>query len=76
MEDKRNILFDKKPFSYKLLKDKKALLLYNNKEIATITGKDYNKLLRVIDMENVYELQLFIAKITGNFKHGNEKQKA
>ncbi len=26
MEDKRNILFDEMPFSYKLLKNKKAVL--------------------------------------------------
>ena len=76
MEDKRNILFDEKPFAYKLLKDKKAQISYKGKMISTITGKDYNKLLRVIALDNVYELQLFLAKITGNFKHGNEKDRS
>ncbi len=73
MEDKRNILFDEKPFGYKLVKDKSAILTCKGKPVATITGKDYNKLLRVIDMDNAYELQLFLAKVTGHFKHGNEK---
>ena len=73
MEDKRNILFDKKPFSYKLLKDKKAQIFYSGKLISTISGKEYNKLMRVIGLDNIYELQLFLAKITGQFKHGNEK---
>jgi len=72
MEDRRNILFDEMPFSHKLLKDKKALIYFKGKEVLVATGKDYNKLLRVIDMDNKYELQLFLAKITGNFKHGNE----
>ncbi len=73
MEDRRNILFDEQPFSYKLIKDKKALIYYKGKEVMTAVSKDYNKLQRVIDLDNKYELQLFLAKITGNFKHGNEK---
>ncbi len=73
MEDRRNILFDEIPFSYKILKDKKALIYYKGKNVMTITGKDYNKLQRVIDLDNKYELQLFLAKLTGNFKRGNEK---
>ena len=73
MEDKRNILFDEKPFGYKLIKDNKAIITYKGKAISTITGKDYNKLIRVIALDNIYELQLFLAKITGQFKHGNEK---
>ncbi len=74
MEDQRNILFEKKPFSYKLIKENKAFVYYIGKEILTIHGKEYNKLLRVIALDNIYEMQLFLAKITGNFKHGNEKK--
>jgi len=73
VQDKRNILFDEKPFSYKLIKDKKAQISYRGKNVSVVTGKDYNKLLRVIALDNIYELQLFLAKITGQFKHGNEK---
>jgi len=65
MENQRNILFDEKPFTYKLLKDKKAQISYKGKVVSTIVGKDYNKLKRVIEMDNIYELQLFLAKITG-----------
>jgi hypothetical protein len=73
MEDERNILFNEKPFSYKLIKDNKAQILYKGKVVSTIVGKQYNKLIRVIQLDNIYELQLFLAKITGQFKHGNEK---
>ncbi len=73
MEDRRNILFDEKPFSYKLLKDRSAQIAYKGKNVSVIAGKDYNKLLRVIALDNIYELQLFLAKVTGQFKHGNEK---
>jgi len=71
MEDRRNILFDEMPFSCKLIKDKKALIYYKGKEVLVISGKDYNKLQRVIDLDNKYEMQLFLAKLTGNFKRGN-----
>jgi len=73
MEDKRNILFDEMPFSYKILKDKKALIYYKGSEVFTATGKIYNKLQNVIALDNKYEMQLFLAKITGNFKRGNER---
>jgi len=73
MEDQRNILFNEKPFTYKLLKDNKAQISFRGKMVSTIVGKEYNKLVRVIQLDNIYELQLFLAKITGQFKHGNEK---
>jgi hypothetical protein len=73
VEDQRKILFDEKPFTYKLVtKENKAIVKYKGKEVATIAGKDYNKLERVIALDNVYELQLFLAKVTGHFKHGTE----
>ena len=73
MEDQRDILFREKPFSYKLIKDNKAQISYKGKYISVLVGKDYNKLLRVISFDNIYELQLYLAKATGQFKHGNEK---
>lgn len=73
MEDQRDILFKEKPFSYKLLKENKAQISFRNKVVSTLVGKDYNKLKRVIEMDNVFELQLFLAKVTGQFKHGNER---
>ncbi|HKL84702.1 MAG TPA: hypothetical protein VJ861_00030 [Treponemataceae bacterium] len=73
MEDQRNILFDEKPFSFKLIKDSKAQIFYKSKIVTVIQGKEYNKLKRVIEMDNIYELQLFLAKITGQFKKENEK---
>ena len=71
VEDQRDILFNEKPFTYRLLKDNKAQISYKGKVISIIIGKDYNKLQRVIEMDNIYELQLFLAKITGKFKHVN-----
>lgn len=69
MEDKRNILKEEKPFKYKLLKNEKAQIIHYNKMIKTIVGKDYQKLLKVIEKDDEYQLQLFLAKVTGHYKH-------
>lgn len=73
MEDQRDLLLREKPFSYKLVKDQKAQVFYKGALVATLAGKDYNKLVRVIQLDNFFELQLFLAKATGNFKRGNER---
>ena len=74
MEDKRDILKEEKPFSWKILKEEKAIIYWNNKPIKTIFKKDFFKLERLVDRGNTFEIQLFLAKITGHFKHGNEKR--
>jgi hypothetical protein len=73
LEDRRNILLEEQPFSYKIIKGDKALISFYGKTIKTIVGKEYNKLIKVIQSANNYEIQLFLAKATGQFKHGNEK---
>jgi hypothetical protein len=73
MEDKRNILKEQQPFDFRLIKDNKAQITFHGKSIKTLQGKDYNKLLRINKENDPYQLQLFLAKITGQFKHGNEK---
>ncbi len=74
MEDKRNILKEEEPFSWKLLKNGKGLIYWQQKLIKTIKEKECNKLKELIAVGNAYDIQLYLAKITGNFKHGNERQ--
>ena len=74
MEDQRNILKEEKPFSYRKTKDAKALIYWNGKQIMIVTGKNYKKLEQKEKMSDDYAMQLFLAKITGNFKHGNERK--
>jgi hypothetical protein len=60
-----NPLFTEKPFAYKKLKDKTAEIRLRGKPVAVLSGKEFNKLERVLAMDNVFELQLFLSKITG-----------
>lgn len=73
MEDSRNILKEEKPFSYRKAKDNKALVYWYNKQVMIVTGKKYDNLLLTEKKNDEYEMQLYLAKITGNFKHGNER---
>lgn len=70
--DKRNIL-DTEPFSYKITKDKKVLLYWKGKQVSVLKGKESERFLKRIQNTDFKQIQLEIAKITGNFKRGNEK---
>lgn len=48
---------------------------YYGKEIMILTGKEAEKFLNKINYaNNEQERQLIMAKITGNFKRGNERK--
>ncbi len=70
--DKRNIL-DEEPFSYKITKDKKVFLYWHGKQVSILSGKESERFIAKVKNANTKEAQLIMAKITGNFKRGNEK---
>ncbi|MFJ5768382.1 hypothetical protein [Psychrobacillus sp. NPDC093180] len=73
--DKRNRL-DEKPFSYQITKDDTVFILFHGKRVKTLKGKEAEKFLeRIEEAADKKEEQLVIAKITGNFKRGNERRK-
>lgn len=74
MEDKKNILRDSQPFAYKIVAENKARVFYQDRHIFTAVGKDFQKLLKATQTEDAYQVQLCLAKMTGNFKRGNEKR--
>jgi hypothetical protein len=70
--DKRNVL-ESEPFSYQITKDKKVRLFYKNKEVKILSNNTAMSFIEKIKGLPVFDQQLKMAKITGNFKHGNEK---
>lgn len=72
-EDGRNVLKEDQPFSYKLLKDQKAQIFWYDKSVKIVKGKEYTKFEKALVTKDEYGVQLYLAKITGNFKRGNEK---
>jgi hypothetical protein len=71
--DKRNKL-DEEPFSYKVSKDNKVFIYWCGKQITIMKEKESDKFLSRVNNADSKEAQLIMAKVTGNFKHGNEKK--
>lgn len=73
--DKRNRL-DEHPFNYQITKDNTVFIEFHGKRVKILKGKEAEKFLeRIEDAKDETEEQLILAKITGNFKRGNERRK-
>ncbi|TDL31268.1 hypothetical protein E2R51_12905 [Jeotgalibacillus sp. S-D1] len=71
--DKRNKL-NENPFEYTVTKDEKVFVSYEGKQIKSLKGKEAKRLLSKLQSAGTEkDIQLLLAKITGNFKRGNEK---
>ncbi|AXO94078.1 hypothetical protein J8Y17_17165 [Bacillus cereus] len=70
--DKRNRL-DDMMFHYRVTKNNIVLIEYYGKQIMILKGTAAEKFLNKINhANNDKEKQIIMAKITGNFKRGNE----
>ncbi|MGM0852850.1 MAG: hypothetical protein ACQEWI_09620 [Bacillota bacterium] len=73
--DKRNRL-DEAPFQYRVNKDQSVFIEYERKRVKILKGKEAEKFIRNVNSaETDKAVQLIMAKITGNFKRGNERKK-
>ena len=72
--DKRNKLTEH-PFSYKITNSDKVFIHRDNKQIMIVKGRESSKLQSKLLDKSEQQIQLILAKITGNYKHGNERTK-
>lgn len=70
--DKRNRL-DDNMFSYRSSKDGKVFIYWYDKQVTIMKEKKAEKFLSKIERVDAKQKQLIMAKETGNFKRGNEK---
>ncbi|HAM82263.1 hypothetical protein [Ornithinibacillus bavariensis] len=72
--DKRNRLGEE-PFTYQTTKKGTVIISYEGKQIKIVKDAEAERLIAKIKEveDNAIEVQLLLAKITGNFKRGNEK---
>lgn len=72
--DKRNRL-EEEPFSFRRTKDHTIFVDYYGKQVKILKGTEAEKFLkRMNSSESEMAKQLIMAKITGNFKRGNERK--
>ena len=60
-------------FNYATTKDGKVFIYWQGKLAKIIKGKDARKFLKRISSSSLKGQQMVMAKITGNFKRGNER---
>ena len=66
--------FEDDPFDYREFKNGKISVSWNGKEVKLLAGKSAEKfLLKIQNCVSSTERQLVMAKVTGNFKRGNER---
>lgn len=61
-------------FSYRETKDKRIFLYWENRQIAILSGARAAKFLERAERLDESGKQLLMARVTGNFKRGNERQ--
>jgi hypothetical protein len=70
--DKRGKL-QEKPFTFRETKDGKVFLYWHGKQIMILKEKKAESFLKKIVNASEEQSQLLMAKVTGHFKHGNER---
>lgn len=70
--DRRGRL-DDDPFDYQVTKNGQVLVSRGGRQVATVAGPRARKLVAVLERGDERTVQLALAKITGNYKHGNER---
>jgi hypothetical protein len=71
--DKRKRL-EEEVFTYRVTKDNMVFIDFHGKQVKTLKGKEAEKIIKRIEQAPTdHEVQLILAKVTGNFKRGNEK---
>ena len=69
--DKRGKLAEE-PFDVQITRDK-VLVRFRNRLVATLVGRDADAIRAAHEAGDDAEVQLLVARKTGNFKRGNER---
>lgn len=71
-EDARGRL-DEDVFAYRANKDGKVFISWQGTQVMILKGEAARKFLAKVEGSDHHGAQLAMAKITGHFKHGNER---
>lgn len=62
------------PFSYRATADGRVMIAWNGRTARTLTGARAARFLAAVDGADPERCQLEMARVTGNFKRGNERR--
>ncbi len=72
--DRRGVLLKEQPFSFRQRGDGSVAIFWKRQRVQVLTGKLAENFLAVCSDCSGQELQLLMAKASGNFKRGNERR--
>jgi hypothetical protein len=64
---------DEPNFSYRLGRDGRVFIDWHGRQVMALKGRAAESFLRKIEGRDARAAQLAMAKVTGNFKRGNER---
>ena len=70
--DRRGKL-EERPFGYRVGKEGRVFITWHGRQVTILKGEDARRFLARVAGLDERAAQLVMAKITGNFKHGNER---
>ena len=73
--DRRGVLLKEQPFTFRQRGDGSVALFWKGRRVTVLTGKLAQNFLAAAPECTGQELQLLMAKATGNFKRGNETRR-
>lgn len=62
------------PFTYRLVQDGRVLISWRGRLVTTVAGTAADRLRERLAGATAPDVQLLLAKATGNFKRGNERR--
>ena len=72
--DRRGVLLREQPFTFRQRGDGSVAIFWKGRRVTVLTGKLAENFLAAAPECSGQELQLLMAKATGNFKRGNERR--
>jgi hypothetical protein len=73
--DRRGVMLKEQPFTFRQRGDGSVAILWKGRRVTVLTGKLAENFLAAAPESTGQELQLLMAKASGNFKRGNEKRR-
>lgn len=73
--DARGLLLKERPFSFSARRDGTVAIFYKHKPVTTLAGKLAENFVAAAADAADDDLQFLMAKVTGNFKRGNERRR-
>jgi hypothetical protein len=64
---------EEQPFTFRATKDGKVFIHWHGQQIMILKGKSAEKFMSSIAQADSHQAQLLMARVTGHFKHGNER---